>query len=595
MPFPDRVAWFDNDRLCIRFSFSMSLKDQVKAIPGTRWSPHEKCWWVPATEADRVVPSLRELHFTIEDDPLPGGEAEPLRDGREPDRRSAQAVPAPNGQPALRVSELNRTAHQALSGVFPAPLWLIAEIDNLRARSGNYWFSLVERDAAGQITAAVPAVIFARQRTAIDAALQANGLLLEDELTVCMRCRVTLYEPRGTFQVIVDGVDPRHSLGDLARRKEEVLEQLRTEHLDRRALDRLEPLLPLRVALLTSREGDARADVLRTLEDSGYPFVVDAFDIRVQGPRLRATACAALDAVASTPDAWDVCLITRGGGSRSELGAWNDIQIARRIARLPVKTLVAIGHELDRCALDEIAWSERTPTAAAQALVARVAAQEQRLHDATKVLVHLAPLRLERAGTALATRAHRFERGVSRALDIERQRARTVWPERLRRGATSLLLHQQKRLQQRAHDIIARRTRARLAREHHTILDLDRRLARGFQHRILRGRTELSHLERRLLRTPPARLRHAAELLDSASARVRLAEPERLLARGLAVVRDADGHAIRSRSALVEGLPVRVEVADGGIAARLTEVELVDHNRQPTPSPSLDTRNKDPK
>src|SRR5262249_3678400 len=134
------------------------------------------------------------------------------------------------------------------------------------------------------------------------------------------------------------------------------------------------PDLPLRVGLVTSLGSDAFNDVLRTLQESGFAFDVTAHGARVQGRLTEPSVLNALDWVRKRAESFDVVLICRGGGSRTDLSWFDSEQLGAAVATFPVPVVVGIGHEQDLSVLDFVGFRRKTPTAAAAYLVERVQA-----------------------------------------------------------------------------------------------------------------------------------------------------------------------------------------------------------------------------
>lgn len=559
MPFPDRIVRIEADGLVISNRFSPALRDRLRALPGARWDRGAGVWRVPREQAATALPVLETLHYRVEGDrALLGGGA--VGGGEPVDTES------PSG---WTLSAVHTRVGQALASAFPEEIWVMAELARVTSTRGTLYLSLVERDAAGAVLASLPAVIFPRERTAIEAALAAQGLQLEDELPVRLLGRLSNYAPRGRVQLVARGIDPGYSLGDLARRREEVLRQLAVEGLVDRNRALPVPRLPLRIALLTSAGSDAEHDVLQTLRDSAFPFEVTRIDVRVQGRDLERSVRAALAWVAAHQERMDVCVIARGGGGRAELSAWDNLAVGRAVARLPVKVLVAIGHEQDRSVLDEIAWSARTPTAAGEALVQAVRGEEAQVDALATRLVGAADRALERSEIALIQTGRRFGRSVLAVLRAERLRATTGWGERLERAALRAVRNAARRTGAdgvgREHLLLRR-----VAQERDQLAQRARRLSRGAQGIPADAARTLGALLPRLRRGGRQQLREGEQRLVSAEAAVRLADPGRLLARGFAVVRDPKGRAVRACAALAATTEVTIALADGTVAGRWT-------------------------
>jgi exodeoxyribonuclease VII large subunit len=242
------------------------------------------------------------------------------------------------------------------------------------------------------------------------------------ELTVGVRVRVggTLgsYPARSTLQLRMYEIDPTFTLGVLNQNRAAVLEALtRDGLLDRNAAVPMAEL-PLRVALITSVGSAAHADALHELEHSGIGFTVLQLDARTQGAEAVPSVVAAL----RTADRLDVdaVLLVRGGGSATDLAAFDDEQLARAIAAMRTPVVTGVGHEVDHSIADEVAHTAaKTPTAAAAHLAALVDATSTRVEDLAVAAGRATELRL-------ASAEQRVERLARRGAD----RARTVLLER---------------------------------------------------------------------------------------------------------------------------------------------------------------------
>ncbi len=260
--------------------------------------------------------------------------------------------PAPAAAGVLTVSELLRSVRDALEQRFPL-LWVRGELSNLtRAPSGHCYFTL--KDGAAQ----VDCVMF-RSRAAL---LERE---LRDGAQVEARVLVTLYEPRGRFQLNVEAMR-RAGLGPLYERYLRVKEKLEREGLFDAALKRELPRFPRSIGVVTSRAAAALRDVLTTLARRNPAIEVIVYPVPVQGDGAAARIAAML-ARASARGECDVLLLVRGGGSIEDLWQFNEEVVARalRASRIPV--IVGVGHETDFTIADFAADARApTPTAAAE-------------------------------------------------------------------------------------------------------------------------------------------------------------------------------------------------------------------------------------
>lgn len=533
------VAW-DGGRLVVRFRFHPALKDAVKAIPGARFDWNEKVWWFPTEAAAAALPQLAsagfDVHELVHRDSKRDASADPLEGG-------APTVELPELPEHVGIRQLNAQVARALQRAFPTPQWVVGELQGYerQAHRRHLYVDLVERDGAERVSASVTAVVFQRARERVEQKLRAVGLSLEDGMQVRLRVRVELYEARGSYQVVVEDIDATFSAGELALRREEVLRAVREAGLAERNRSLPWPTLPLRVALLTSADSDAYHDVLSSLQASGYAFDVHAYDVRVQGAQLAPTVTRALAALRG--ERYDVVLITRGGGSRVELSAWDDLAVAMAVVRCPIKVVVAIGHEQDTCALDDLAASFKTPTAAADELVAMVDAEAVELDRQHERLVRLAEyrVRVERQSLLDAARSIRNAARVA----VAEQRVDAV-AQRLGRAATQALALAQQREQRASARLRPERLQAAVAREGRALERAAQRIAERSQAQLRATGEALGRVASRVARDGPRPLREQERQLAHLDARLRLVDPAAVLRRGFAWVRDADGASITS-------------------------------------------------
>ena len=332
-----------------------------------------------------------------------------------------------------------------------------------RAESGHVYFRLVEAGdgdrPGGTVTASISVMLSARNKGGVNRTLKEAGAgRLDAGTQVKIRGRVDWYAPRGQMQLLMTGVDPIYTLGQLAAERAAVVRTLRSDGVFDANRQLPMPVLPIRVGLVTSLGSDAERDVLAELTGSGIGFSVWCFDARVQGdqaPATIATGVAVLDGTV------DVILLARGGGGATDLQAFDSDRVARAICAARVPVLTGIGHERDVSVADEVAHSfHKTPTAVARHLVELVTAaddraqrswdgisrrarlvidgQRHRLERVGDRVTATAPRgliaareRIDRAGGRLDAAAHRALRDADRRLDAFDAELRLVDPANL--------------------------------------------------------------------------------------------------------------------------------------------------------------------
>ncbi len=450
---------------------------------------------------------------------------------------------APAAGPAvLTVSQLNARVRGLLEEEFGEVL-VEGEISSWRTYpSGHAYFDL--KDAFAK----AGAVMFAGRRRFL-------RFEPEDGMRVLLRCRVTLYEREGRFQLSVLSMEP---LGEGAL---EVAFRQLYERLEREGLfapERKVPLpeRPARVALVTSREGAALRDMLRVLRERAPIVEVVVVHTPVQGEGAAASIAGALRrADRGLPRLGrpaDLIVVGRGGGSREDLWAFNEEAVARAVAACGTPVLSAVGHEVDTTLADLAAdESAPTPTAAAERLARGWQSLSRDLDRLPPRLARLARERLgEGEGRLAALLRERVFRRPEAGLEILGQRVDGLF-ERLWREAR--------------HAQGARRARLAGLRPRLGAASPRWRLRQGAQALIER---------RRRLATAQERIRErGASALAAAAGRLEAVSPLAVLARGYSLAyREPDGALLREAGQARAGGRVRVRLHRGSLACRVEEV-----------------------
>jgi exodeoxyribonuclease VII large subunit len=281
--------------------------------------------------------------------------------------------------PTYGVAELLSRADQALTREFPGPIWVRGEVSGMRRTTrGAVFFRLVDPDSPDS---SLEVAVRGRVMREVDMTLERAGVgSLNNGVEV--RASGTLgISTRSQFVLSMLEVDPSFTVGRLAVDREEVLRRLVADGSVRANKALPIPLVPLRIGLVTSRGTAAHADFLDQLRASGFRFRVLTAHASMQGERAPEEITSALARLSG--ERVDAVALVRGGGAKLDLRAFDTEEVARAVARMPVPVVSGIGHEIDRSVADEVsAISVKTPTAAAEWLVSRVADYATRLDRA---------------------------------------------------------------------------------------------------------------------------------------------------------------------------------------------------------------------
>ncbi|MGE0793737.1 MAG: exodeoxyribonuclease VII large subunit [Acidimicrobiia bacterium] len=409
-------------------------------------------------------------------------------------------------EPTFAVGELVARVSRAVASAFPAELWVRGEVHGFRPpnQSGHVYFELCERNNRRGPASTLPVALFRTERLRIERLLADwPDFALADGIEVRVKGRVSY--GYGRVSLVMSAVDPVHTLGRLAADRQRVLRALAADGLLGANAALALPVLPLRVGLVTSAGSAAYEDVLGELTASGIGFHVLVADARVQGSGAEASMLRALGALRRTR--CDVVLLVRGGGSRTDLVAFDGERLARAVAAMPVPVLAGVGHEIDNCVVDQVAArSFKTPTACAAAVVSRAS---EAIDGAEAAWQGVA----DRAGRALAG-AERRLLAASSSVSAERTEAT------LRRSDAGLD-RSVARLRHAAVGLLDRReARLGVAAAHAGAADPARALARGWSltrtvdGRLVRDPADVSPGETLVTRLAGGTLRSTVEETD---------------------------------------------------------------------------------
>ncbi len=287
-------------------------------------------------------------------------------------------------QPTLTVAQVLGAVGDAVGVAMPGPIWVRGEVSGFqRTNRGAAFFRLVDPD---QPDNALEVAASGRMMVTVSHALESASVGgLRSGIEVRVRGTVGLRRNRGLVQLSLLEVDPAYTAGRLALDREEVLRRLAADGT-LSANEGLEmPLVPLRIGLVTSRGSAAHADFLDQLRRPGYGFSVLTVQAAMQGEAAVDNVVRALERLAA--EDLDLVAVVRGGGAKLDLAAFDSERVGRAIGAMPVPVLTGIGHEVDRTVADEAAAiSLKTPTAAAEFIVSRVADFAGRLGTARRMI-----------------------------------------------------------------------------------------------------------------------------------------------------------------------------------------------------------------
>jgi exodeoxyribonuclease VII large subunit len=418
-------------------------------------------------------------------------------------------------------------------------IWVEGEISNCRpAPSGHIYFTL--KDAAAQL----PVVLFRRQA-------QLLRFRPADGLAVLVRGRVSVYESRGQLQLIAETLEPRGA-GSLQLAFEQLKARLLAEGLFDAARKRPLPPFPHCIGVITSPAGAVIRDIVTVVRRRHAPLSLLVHPAVMQGPTSPSSVARAIRWFNSNPQHADLILIARGGGSLEDLSAFNNEALARIIAASKIPIVSAIGHETDFTIADFVAdLRAPTPSAAAELITSAQHRIEERvtlldLRVRRAIRLHLLEARQRYASLSAPAVLARVSAGIDRR--AQRIDELTL---RLDRSATRYLRANSERLR-----ILTERLRRQ---------NISLRLA-STQRRLERTAQRLDHAAGGVIAKRRARL-------QSAGTRLLALSPLSVLARGYALVYNADGTLLRAAGETAPGQTIRARLASGSLSAQVIGIK----------------------
>jgi exodeoxyribonuclease VII large subunit len=449
----------------------------------------------------------------------------------------------------LSVSELTGMIRGELERRFSS-VWVEGEISNFRAHGSGHWYFTL-KDEFAQLRAAC-----------YRSSNQRIRFRPEDGLQVRARGRLSLYEPKGEYQLIVEALEPVGA-GALQLAFEQTKTRLQAEGLFAEGLKRPLPMLPRRVGVITSPSGAAIRDILNVISRRTRTVHVLFASARVQGEGASQEIVRAIKFLnefharalrdGSLDGGIDVLIVGRGGGSIEDLWAFNEESVARAIRSSAIPVISAVGHETDFTIADFVAdLRAPTPSAAAEIVAAHEAQLCSLLATLTTNLARSIRYRISGSRTEVQ------ELALSPAFDAVAARLREAMAatgdaeHRLKTAITRLVQHAQRRFGAAAHSLSPAQLRSA----------------------VLAARARFESLNKARDAGMAARLETAKQQLGMAAAALDAMSPLKVLERGYAIAHDAQGHVVREASAMTIGESVRLRLWKGALDCRVEGIDV---------------------
>lgn len=440
------------------------------------------------------------------------------------------SIPATMMTKALTLLELNYMVNEVFEQSFTRSYWLSAEVSEVRENRSHCYMEFVQKDEfSNSLVAKARGMVWKDKWQMLRPYFErTTGQPLTAGMTLLVQVKLTFHPLYGYALNVVD-IDPTYTLGDIARRRQEIIQKLRDEGIDQMNKELEMPRLLQRVAVISSATAAGYGDFCNQLNanDKGLVFYTRLFPALMQGDGVESSVIAALDAIMDDALDWDVVVIIRGGGSVSDLSGFDTLKLAEHVAQFPLPIITGIGHERDDTVIDMVAHTRvKTPTAAAELLIHHQEAELALLESCS-----------DRIRGALE---HRLSEELAR-LNLIVARMPAIY--------NLFYQRENQRLMQLTHQI------------HHDIDGV-----------LQTSKNKLDLVAMQLPLHIKAMMQGEQHKLKLISMRLKAVDPKNILRQGYSIVQ-VGGKVVRSVSQLRKGDEMVTIVADGKVISNVTEME----------------------
>lgn len=348
--------------------------------------------------------------------------------------------------------QLNSLVRDILDASLPDSYWVEAELSEAReAYGGHCYMELIQKDERSNTPVAKAHAACWRNRWQLlrPHFERTTGQYLHAGMKVLLKVHAQFHENYG-FSWIVDDIDPTYTLGDMARKRQEIIAALKEEGVFDLQHELSLPLFCQHIAVVSSATAAGYGDFCNQLADNelGLRFITRLFPATMQGEGVEQSVIAALDRINAEWEQWDCVVIIRGGGATSDLSGFDTLALAENVANFPLPVITGIGHDRDESVLDMLSFQRvKTPTAAAAFLVARLTEVYARIETARETVLQTVKRRFSDERHRLDHLAYRVEtsavgclRDARHHLDMLEQRITSQDPALLLRRGYSITL-----------------------------------------------------------------------------------------------------------------------------------------------------------
>ncbi len=473
----------------------------------------------------------------------------------------------------LSLSELNELIGGTLEDAFPNLFWIRAEISEITInRSGHCYLELVEMDeASDEVLARGRATIWSYSFRMLKPYFETTtGQSFSEGIKVLVQAKVE-YHPVYGMSLNIRDIDPAFTMGDMARKRREILQQLEQDGVLTMNQELKLPIVPQRIAIISSPTAAGLKDFSDQLANnpSGYKFYTKLFPAVMQGSDSPGSIMNALEQIFLYEDFFDVVAIIRGGGAQLDLASFDHYELAYHITQFPIPIITGIGHDKDETVTDLVAHTKlKTPTAVAEFLISGATAFDQHLAEQKNRFVDLIQEHLDHQKSFLLQASQQLSSGIRQQIIAENGRF-DLLKLQLEKSASIFLGNKNSEFSR--HQYKLERNGLNFLKEQSFLLrkktaNLDFYSQRQFRIK----RNQLNQTETELKIHLKDSLKRKQNGLKSVEEKVRLVDPKQVLKRGYSLTYK-NGDLLKSTKEIQIGDEIETQFADGKTTSKITK------------------------
>jgi len=470
---------------------------------------------------------------------------------------------------AISLSQLNENIKDVLFEAFPSTVWVVAEISELKEnRSGHCYLELIEREG-NSIIARLRATIWSYTFRMLKPYFETTtGQLFASGIKILVQVTVEFHSAFGLSLNIKD-IDPTYTVGDMALQRKEIIERLQREGIFEMNKELDLPVVPQKIAIISSATAAGFQDFLNQLEKNeyGFKFYTKLFEATMQGEETVNSVIHALERIFEFEDFFDCVVIIRGGGAAADLSSFDNYDLAFNVTQFPLPVITGIGHEKDDTIIDLVAHTRmKTPTAVAEFLISGVARFYERLLQIEGTIVQFTRETIDDEQNRLEKIAESLNYSVSAYLN-ERQISLTKKGNELKQNVNQLVFKKSNEINNLKNRLESQISIWWLERKN-SLIQKRRILKRISDAALLKEDNEVVRLKEKVKNSVRQVFFIEMERIHLNENTVRLLNPDNILKRGYTVTLK-EGKIIKSARQLIKDDEIETKFADGNVSSKI--------------------------